>query len=65
MVFTVMLEYAGKTKKNLYIGIVVIIMVPLSRMYLGAHSLNQVLQGLFMGLTMVYLYKFSTLKLQI
>lgn len=30
--------------------------MPLSRMYLGAHSLNQVLEGLLLGLGMCLLY---------
>jgi membrane-associated phospholipid phosphatase len=34
----------------------------MSRMYLGAHSLNQVIQGVFFGFAMVILYQFCGLK---
>lgn len=34
----------------------------MSRMYLGAHSLNQVIQGVFFGFLMVILYEFCGLK---
>lgn len=33
-----------------------IILVPISRMYLGAHSLNQVLEGLIFGIFFCLLY---------
>lgn len=37
----------------------------MSRMYLGAHSLNQVMQGLFLGFTMIFFFKFCGLKQQL
>lgn len=37
--------------------------MPLSRMYLGAHSLNQVLEGLALGLCMCFLYVLKIKKL--
>ena len=43
--FGVLMEYrgAGKNYRNIFVSIALIILVPMSRMYLGAHSLNQVL----------------------
>lgn len=33
----------GVNNRNIYVSLVMMVIVPLSRMYLGAHSLNQVL----------------------
>jgi membrane-associated phospholipid phosphatase len=65
--FAFILEYfdTGKNRINLIISMFILFFVPLSRMYLGAHSLNQILQGLCLGLSFVYLYKFSSLKSKI
>lgn len=52
----------GENNRNLYISLGLMIFVPMSRMYLGAHSFNQVLQGVFLGLVMVLLYRFCSLK---
>jgi membrane-associated phospholipid phosphatase len=68
MAINLVLEYLdSKRKKPLYIMIAVIltIFVPFSRIYLGAHSINQVLQGLFLGFCMVYLYSWGGLKKKI
>lgn len=40
----------------------VVVLVPSSRMYLGAHSLNQVVFGVSMGLAMNCLYFLCGLK---
>lgn len=40
----------------------IFILVPFSRMYLGAHSGNQVFFGLLMGISMTVLYRFSIQK---
>ena len=49
--FGVIMEYRGLGRKyqNLIISFLLVILVPISRMYLGAHSLNQVLEGLVLG----------------
>jgi membrane-associated phospholipid phosphatase len=56
--FAIVIDYWGTGRKyaNIWISIAVVILVPISRMYLGAHSLNQVLQGLVLGLAMCLLY---------
>lgn len=48
----------GKNYKNLIVALGLIIFVPMSRMYLGAHSLNQILEGLLLGSTLNILYLF-------
>jgi len=52
----------GNNSINIYISFALIILVSMSRMYLGAHSLNQVIQGVFFGFAMVILYQFCGLK---
>lgn len=52
----------GTNNKNIYISLLLIIFVPMSRMYLGAHSLNQVIQGVSLGLIMVCLFAFCGLR---
>jgi len=67
MVFAVGIEYLGLGRRLEYLGagVALMIFVPISRMYLGAHSLNQVMQGLSLGLAMVVFFKFCGLKNQI
>lgn len=38
------------------------VVVSVSRMYLGAHSLDQVVQGLFLGISLSILYVYGGLK---
>ncbi len=56
--FGILLDYrgAGNNNINIWISIAAVILMPLSRMYLGAHSLNQVLEGVLLGLGMCLLY---------
>jgi membrane-associated phospholipid phosphatase len=56
--FGIVIDYWGIGHKyiNIWISIIIVILVPISRMYLGAHSLNQVFQGLAIGLAMCLLY---------
>ena len=58
--FGILLEYngAGKNFRNVWYSLLLTILVPISRMYLGAHSLNQVLEGLTLGLACCLLYPF-------
>ena len=51
MVFGVYIDHKGRGKYfwKVYLGILMCFLIPFSRIYLGAHSLNQVLQGLTMG----------------
>lgn len=57
--FGVLMEYrgAGKRYVNILYSILMVIFVPMSRVYLGAHSLNQVLEGLIYGTCMCLLFK--------
>lgn len=41
-----------------YILVLLFVMIPISRMYLGVHSLNQILFGLSLGCVFLILYKF-------
>ncbi len=65
--FAVIIEFWGLGKKYeyLYTAIALMVFVPMSRMYLGAHSLNQVMQGLSLGFTMIFFFKFCGLKQQL
>lgn len=47
----------GKGYRNIVYAMVFVVLVPVSRMYLGAHSLNQVLEGLILGTGMCLLYR--------
>lgn len=54
------------SKTTGFIGaIIIIILVGISRLYLGAHSLNQIILGIFLGLFMNCLYYICGLDLQI
>lgn len=59
--FGVFLEYFGPGKDfiNIWLSLFLAILVPMSRMYLGAHSLNQVLEGLTLGLACCLLFTFT------
>lgn len=63
--FSVLIDYWGRGKNfsNIIISLLAVILMPLSRMYLGAHSLNQVLEGLSFGLAMCLLYIFGLKKM--
>lgn len=41
-----------------YVLVLLVIMIPISRMYLGVHSLNQILFGLSMGTVFLILFKY-------
>ena len=47
-----------KYKPWMYVLTVLFIMIPISRMYLGVHSLNQILFGLSLGTVFLILYKY-------
>ena len=53
----------GKKKMYLYIWFIVAIGVVISRMYLGAHSLDQVVFGSLMGLSFLIIYKYWLQKI--
>ena len=48
----------GKKKVFLIIWVVVAVLVIISRMYLGAHSLDQVVYGSLIGLSFLVIYRF-------
>jgi len=57
-----------ETKKNIRYPIfaaIMMIMVSVSRMYLGAHSLDQVVHGLFIGIALSLVYVQGGLREQI
>jgi membrane-associated phospholipid phosphatase len=45
-----------------FLGIFLMVAVSVSRMYLGGHSLNQVIQGLYLGIALSSLYCYGGLK---
>lgn len=47
-----------KYKPWMYILALMCVMIPISRMYLGVHSLNQILFGLSLGTVFLILYKY-------
>jgi hypothetical protein len=51
-----------KQVRYAFIGAFLMIGVSISRMYLGGHSLDQVAQGLFLGISMSILYAHGGLK---
>lgn len=53
----------GAFKQGWIFLIFLSVAVPLSRVYLGAHSVNQVIFGLFLGISSMVLYKFIFQKL--
>jgi membrane-associated phospholipid phosphatase len=59
--FGILLDYKGPGPNYIFIwlSIAAVVLMPLSRMYLGAHSLNQVLEGVLLGLAMCLLYFFK------
>lgn len=42
----------------MFVLMVLVVMIPISRMYLGVHSLNQILFGLSLGTVFLVLYKY-------
>lgn len=44
------------------LGVFLMVSVSLSRMYLGGHSLNQVIQGLYLGISLSSLYCYGGLQ---
>lgn len=48
----------GKKKIFLFIWVVVAVLVIISRMYLGAHSIDQVVFGSLIGLSFLVIYRF-------
>jgi membrane-associated phospholipid phosphatase len=48
----------GKKRAFLYIWVVVGVLVVISRMYLGAHSIDQVVFGSLIGLSFLVIYRF-------
>lgn len=57
-------EFLDRKKQLRYALLAAFLMVAvsISRMYLGAHSLDQVVQGLFLGLSLSILYVHGGLK---
>lgn len=64
MVCVLMLEFIDTKKQKIFafVGAFLMIAVSLSRMYLGGHSLDQVTQGLFLGVSMSILYVYGGIK---
>lgn len=64
MGFGILVEHYGQGKYywRVIVSTFLCVLVPLSRMYLGAHSLNQVIQGLTMGCCMNILYIYDIRK---
>jgi membrane-associated phospholipid phosphatase len=56
--FAFVIDFYGVGKKYLHlvVSLALLVLVPMSRMYLGAHSLNQVLEGLTLGLAINIIY---------
>lgn len=50
--------YGGRFRPFAFIFLIFFIMIPISRMYLGVHSANQILFGLSMGTVFLVLYKY-------
>ena len=65
--FLIFLKYFPRVRKFYALGSVslIIFLVALSRMYLGAHSLNQVMLGVSLGMAMNVLYYICGLDDQI
>lgn len=59
--YLLIIEYLGSGPFHLYLGVPVLLafIVPLSRMYLGAHSANQVLQGVVNSFALLVVYRFG------
>lgn len=48
----------GKKKINLFIWAIIAVLVVISRMYLGAHSFDQVVYGSLIGMSFLVIYRF-------
>lgn len=59
--YLLIIEYLGSGPFNIYLSVPVIIafIVPVSRMYLGAHSANQVVQGVVNSFALLVIYRFG------
>lgn len=59
--YLLIVEYLGTGPYNIMLGIpfLMAVFVPLSRMYLGAHSYNQVLQGVVNSFAFLVLYRYA------
>ena len=59
-----MFELVDKKKQIKYgfLGVFLMLGVSVSRMYLGGHSLDQVIQGLFLGISLSLLFVHGGLK---
>ena len=59
-----MFELVDKKKQIKYgfLGVFLMLGVSVSRMYLGRHSLDQVIQGLFLGISLSLLFVHGGLK---
>ena len=55
------IEYLGSGPYHLYLSVpaILAVIVPLSRMYLGAHSANQVFQGIVNSFALLVIYRFG------
>jgi len=49
----------GRKKYLFIIWIIIVPLVMISRMYLGAHSLDQIIFGAMMGLTFLVMYRYK------
>ena len=58
LIFGIAIETFGKGRYywKFIVGVIFLFLVPTSRFYLGAHSLNQIIQGLSLGFAMTVLY---------
>jgi undecaprenyl-diphosphatase len=50
--------YGGSYRPFSFVLLLFMVMIPISRMYLGVHSLNQILFGLSMGTVFLVLFKY-------
>jgi len=59
--YLLIIEYLGSGPYHLFLSVPVMlaVIVPLSRMYLGAHSANQVLQGVLNSFALLVIYRFG------
>ena len=54
-------DFLGTGPKRVFIGVWAVLsaLVMISRMYLGAHSLNQIIFGGLLGLSVLIIYKYK------